>query len=275
MIRKKLFSGLCLVVTLFLLATCPARAQESSAESSNPGEDARALLNRTADFLSKAGQFSVTIRSGYDAVQASGQKIEFGEIRKVTLRRPDRFRSDIERSDGQKGLAIFDGKDIIIYNEKDKVYAKASSPGDLDGAVTYLLKDLGMRLPLAMMFVSRLPLEIENRVRSVETVEQTAIMDVPCVQLAARTDDVDFQIWVPSKGDPLPRRIVITYKHDKGQPQFRANLSDWNLSPNPSDQLFVFSPPEDARQIPFLAQIASSVPEPAKKKLQTKKGGNQ
>ena len=151
---------------------------------------------------------------------------------------------------------------------------KPPSPGDLDGAVTYLLKDLGMPLPLAMMYLSRLPLEIENRVRSVETVEQTTIMDVPCVQLAARTDDVDFQIWVPSKGDPLPRRIVITYKHEKGQPQFWANLSDWNLSPNPSDQLFTFAPPEDVRQIPFLAQIASSVPEPAKKKPQTKKGGN-
>ncbi len=274
MIEKKLFGRLCLAVSLFLIATCPARAQESSAGPPSSGEEASALLNKTADFLSKAGQFSVTIRAGYDAVQESGQKIEFGEIRKVTLRRPDRFRTDIERSDGQKGLVIFDGKDIIIFNEKDKVYAKASSPGDLDGAVTYLIKGLGIPLPLAMMYLSRLPLEIENRVRSVETVEQTTILDVPCVQLAARTDDVDFQIWVPSKGDPLPRRIVITYKNEKGQPQFWANLSDWNLSPNPSDQLFAFAPPEDVRQIPFLAQIASSLPQPAKKKLQTKKGDN-
>jgi len=273
MIRNKLFSGLCLVVSLFLFATWQARAQEKAPESSASAEDATALLNKTADFLSRAGQFSVTIRSGYDAVQKSGQKIEFGDIRKVTLLRPDRFRADIERSDGEKGLVIFDGKDIIIFNEKDKVYAKASRPGDLDGAVTYLLKDLGMRLPLAMMYLSRLPSEMENRVRSVETVEQTAIMDVPCVHLAARTDDVDFQIWVPSKGDPLPRRIVLTYKNEKGQPQFWANLSDWNLSPNPSDSLFIFAAPEDARQIPFLAQLKLSMPEPAKKKPATKKGG--
>jgi hypothetical protein len=274
MIRKKLFSGLCLAVSLLLFATCPARAQESSLESSSSGEDARALLNKTADFLSKAGEFSVNIRAGYDAVQESGQKIEFGEIRKVILRRPDRFRSDIERSDGEKGLVIFDGKDITVFNEKYNVFAKASRPGDLDGAVTFLLKDLGMRLPLAMMYLSRLPSEIQSRVRSVEIVEQNTIMDVPCVQLAARTDDVDFQIWVPSKGDPLPRRIVITYKHEKGQPQFWANLSDWNLSPNLSDQLFTFAPPENARQIPFLAQIASSMPGPAKKKPQIKKGDN-
>ncbi len=216
MTKKKLFSTLCFAVSLFLFATWQARAQEKAPESITSSQDARTLLNKTADFLSKAGQFSVTIRSGYDAIQSSGQKIEFGEIRKVTLKRPDRFRSDIERSDGEKGQVIFDGNEIIVFNEKDKVFAKASKPGDLDGAVTYLLNDLGMRLPLAMMYLSRLPLEIENRVRSVEIVEQSTIMDVPCIHLAARTDDVDFQIWVPEKGDPLPRRIVITYKNDKG-----------------------------------------------------------
>jgi hypothetical protein len=273
MIKKKLFSGLCLAVSLFFLGPWHAGAQEKAAESATPGVDARALLNKAADFLSKAEQFSVTIRAGFDVVQGSGQKIEFGEIRKVTLRRPDRFRSDIERSDGEKGLAVFDGQDITIFNEKQKVFARASKPGDLDGAMTYLLKDLGMRLPLAMMYLSRLPLEIENRVRSVETVEQNTIMDVPCVHLAARTDDVDFQIWVPSEGDPLPRRIVITYRNDILAPQFWANLSEWNLSPNPSDAFFAFSPPKDVRQIPFLAQLNLSVPELAKTKPEIKKGG--
>jgi hypothetical protein len=218
------------------------------------------MLNKTADFLAKANQFGVTIRTGYDVVQTSGEKVEFGEIRKVSLRRPNQFRSDLERSDGEKGLVVFDGKDITVFNDKQKVYAMASKPGDLDGAVTYLLKDLGMRLPLAMMYLTRLPAEIENRVRSVETVELSSVMDVPCVHLAAQTDDVDFQIWIPAQGDPLPRRIVITYKHANEAPQFWADFSEWNLSPNFPNALFTFSPPEGARQIPFLAQLALAAP---------------
>jgi hypothetical protein len=210
-------------------------------------------------------------------VQESGRKIEFGEIRKVTLRRPDRFRSDIERSDGEKARVLFDGKDIVVFNERENVYAKSSRPGDLDGAVTYLLSDLKLRLPLAMMFLSRLPVEIEKRVRSVDLVERSTIMEVPCVHLAAETQDVDFQIWVPSDGDPLPRRIVITYKHNQGEPQFWANFSDWNLSPNPSESLFGFSPAEGVREIPFLAQMELSQPEPPQKPASTgktsKKGG--
>ena len=272
MTDTKLLIGLALALSLSLSPVAPTAAQEQAAGAPGGANEAMALLNRAADFLAQSPQFSVTIRAGHDVVQGSGQKIEFGEVRKVTLKRPDRFRSDIERSDGEKGLVLFDGKDIIVFNEKDKVFAKSSRPGDLDGAVTHLLSDLKMRLPLAMMFLSRLPVEIEKRVRSVDMVERSVVMDVPCAHLAARTEDVDFQIWVPSEGEPLPRRIVITYKHDDGQPQFRANFSDWNLTPNPSESLFAFSPTEGVREIPFLARMEISKPEPVKKPAR-KKGG--
>jgi len=272
MTLMKFFVALALMWSLALLPAPSMAAQKQPAAAPGGASEAMTLLMRTADFLSQSPQFSVTIRDGYDVLQESGQKIEFGEVRNIVVRRPDRFRSDIERSDGQKGLVLFDGKDIIVFSGKDKVFAKASRPGDLDGAVTYLLSDLKMRLPLAMMFLSRLPFEIEKRVRSVEMVERSVIMDVPCFHLAARTDEVDFQIWIPAEGEPLPRRIVITYKHDDGQPQFWANFSDWNLSPNPADSLFVFAPAEGVREIPFLAQMKISKPESVEKPAK-KKGG--
>jgi len=272
MTDKKLLIGLVLLLSFSLAPIAATAAQEQTSGARAGTGDAMALLKRTADFLSQSPQFSVTIRTGYDVVQKSGRKVEFGEILKVTLRRPDGFRADIERSDGVKGLVSFDGKDIVVFDGKEKVFAKASRPGDLDGAVTYLLSDLKMRLPLAMLFLTRLPLEIEKRVRSVDLVERSVIMDVPCDHLAAETDDVDFQIWVPAEGDPMPRRIVITYKFDPGEPQFSANFSDWSLSPNPPDSLFVFSPAEGVREIPFLAQLGIPQPEPAKKAA-SKKGG--
>ncbi len=260
MIDRIFLARFCLAASLLLLRPWPTEAQAQAAASAPRPVDAKAMLITFADFLSKAGQFSVTIRIRYDVVQKSGQKIEFGEIRKVALRRPDRFRSDFERSDGEKGLALFDGKEIVVFSETQKVYAVAARPGDTDGAVTYLLKDLKMRLPLAMMYLSRLPAELAGRIRSAETVEQSIMMDVPCTHLAARGDDVDVQLWIPSQGDPLHRRIVITYKRADEQPEFRADFSDWNLSPEFPEGFFTFSPGEGTRQIPFLAQLQSVAP---------------
>ena len=52
-------------------------------------DDAKSQLMAMATKLAEAKQFSVSMRMGYDAVQKDGQKIEFGEIRKTLISRPN------------------------------------------------------------------------------------------------------------------------------------------------------------------------------------------
>jgi hypothetical protein len=208
-----------------------------------------------AEFMAKLPRFSVNVRIGYDVVQESGQKIEFGETRKITINRPDRLRIEVERSDGDQGLVVFDGKDIIVYDAAEKVFGKVVKPGSLDQAIVYFVKDLQMRLPLAQLFVTSLPAQLAKRVKTVNYVERTAIVRVVCDHLAARAETVDFQIWIAQGEQPLLQRIVITYRQAEGQPQFWAQFSDWNLTPDVSEPLFSFTPPADAEQIPFLVAV--------------------
>jgi hypothetical protein len=218
-----------------------------------------AVLKSMSQYLAQTERFSVTIRDGYDAVQQSGQKVEFGEVRKVTVSRPDRLRIEVERSDGEKGLVIFNGKDLTVYTENKNVYATVSRQGTLDQAIKYAIDDLKMRVPLAMMLLSTLPSELDKLVVSADYVETTTITDLPCDHLAVRTSrGVDFQVWVAQGNEPLPRRIVITYKEEAGQPQFWADLSNWNLAPEVPDALFSFTPPDGANRIQFLAEVGSA-----------------
>ena len=225
---------------------------------------ASAILMRMADYLGGAQGFSLSVRGGYDAVQQSGQKIEFGEIRKVTLSRPDRLRMEGERSDGAKTLTVFTGKEIVLIDHTSNVYATAPQPGGVDDTIVYFVKDLGMRLPLAVLFVSQLPVELKARVRSIDYVERTNINGSPSHHLAARTDLVDFQLWIADGERPLPQRVVITYKQAKGEPQFWAQLSDWNLAPALDDSTFVATPPDGAQKIAFAAQLPRVSPAPRK-----------
>ena len=229
-------------------APVAAAVTESQAQAS-------AILMRMADFLGRAQRFSVSVRGGYDAVQESGQKIEFGEIRKVTLSRPDRLRIEGERSDGAKTLTVFNGKEIVLIDAASNVYATAPQPGGLDDTIFHFVKDLGMRLPLAVLLVSQLPAELEDRVRLVDYVEKTNIHGSTSHHLAARTDTVDFQVWVADGDTPLPQRVVITYKKTKGEPQFWAQFSDWNLAPAIEDSTFLAKPPDGAQKVAFAAQL--------------------
>ena len=255
------------VVGLMVLLAPMLVAQEQNPTPSGSEQRAMTILKNMSQYLAKAEHFSVTFRDGYDAVQKSGQKIEYGEVRKVIVSRPDRLRIEIERSDGEKGLVIFDGKEITVYTANKNVYATLSRPGTLDEAIKYAIDDLKIRVPLALMLVSTLPSELDKLVVSADYVETTKITDVPCDHVAARTSTgVDFQVWVAQGSEPLPRRVVITYKDEAGQPQFWADLSNWNLSPELSDALFTFTPPVGADRIQFLAEVGkAAVPTAAKK----------
>jgi hypothetical protein len=67
---------------------------------------------------------------------------------------------------------------------------------------------------------------------------------------------VDFQVWVADGEQPLPQRVVITYRKSPGQPQFRAQFSDWNLAPAIGESTFAAAVPAGAQKVAFAAQLA-------------------
>ena len=245
--RRSLGAWLCAASVL------AAGVAEAQAPGSPP--DARRLLLGMAEFMGKTPRMTVTVRTAYDTVQTSGQKLEWHDVRTLALSRPDRFRLETEKSNGARSLVVFDGKEISTYDEVARAYAQASQPGSIDDTLVYFVRDLGMRLPLAVFFLSRAATELDHRVKSVQFVEKTGILGAPAYHLAGRTDSVNFQIWIADGDRPLPQRIVLTYPGTPGQPEFRADFSSWNLAPELADSLFTFTRPADATRIPFAASL--------------------
>jgi hypothetical protein len=220
--------------------------------------EAQALLKAMAEHLAGLQSFTVNFRDGYDVVQSTGQKIEFGETRRITLARPNHLRVEEIASDGRLDLVLFDGKDITVFNADTNLFARAPQPGTVDDTLVYFVRDLHMRMPLARLLSTRLPSEWPKRVTAVDYVESADIDGVLTHHIAGRTDAVDFQYWIADGPRPLPLRVVLTYVGEPGQPQFWANFSDWNTSPRLPETTFQFTPPAGARQIAFAAQVSES-----------------
>jgi hypothetical protein len=248
------FSALAVVLALGAGPTLAADKTPAVA-SAEQDPEATAIFYKMTDFIAKALVFSVTIRSGYDAIQSDGQRIEFGEQRRVLLQRPAGLRVEVERSDGDQGLVLFDGKGITAFKADDNIYARAEKPGTVDDAIVYLVGDLQLTLPLARMFLTGFPKDMKKKVTSIDYVEENFLLDVPTDHLAVRSADVDMQIWIAQGEQPLPRRIILTYKNAPGAPQFRADLFDWDLSPKVAADSFTFAPAADAEEVPFLIPV--------------------
>jgi len=233
----------------------PARAADpkpaTAASAQDP--DAKALLLTMADFMARAPGLRVTMRSSYDAIQADSQRIEFGERRQILMQRPDKLRVEVERSDGERGYVVFDGRWITAFNATENVYARVQKPGSLDQALVYMVRDLQATMPLARLFTTGFPQYLDKRAMSVTFVEECTLFDVPTNHVAAKSDEVDLQLWIAKGPEPLPRRVVITYKNAPGQPQFRADLHDWKVAANADAAAFRFVPPAGAEQVTYLA----------------------
>jgi hypothetical protein len=222
-----------------------AEQKETSGE-----RDARSLIDGMARKLADARQFSVSIHMNYDVVQASGQKIQFSEVRKVQISRPDYLRVDTQQSDGDAGGLIFDGRTLTLFNRTDNVYSQTTHPGDVDAMLRYAVGKLGIRVPLARLLTTTLPQQLQKLTTTVDYVEQDSLGAMPTDHVAAQSRDVDYQIWIG--GDMLPARMVLTYKNAPGQPQFQAVFSSWNLTSSINDSTFTFTPAKGAERIPNL-----------------------
>jgi hypothetical protein len=221
-------------------------------------EQALALLKRSADFIAGSRSISLAVEYGFDVMQTSGQKIEFGGTRKIMVRRPDRARIEFTRRDGTQGELVFDGKQVILVNKNENLYSIANRSGDVGMVMNFVADKLGVPIPLRDFLGPDPGTVLTEGLIAARYGGKTMIAGVACDHLAFRTDSVDYQIWISKGEQPLPQRLVITYRESDGQPQFWARFIKWDINPELGDSLFVYGPGEGAEEIPFIAPRAVS-----------------
>jgi hypothetical protein len=230
--------------------TVMAESDTAAAADRNPDVDEQALkiLQKATDYLTSLNQFQLKGKKVMDVVQESGQKLQFSAAMEVTLKRPDRLFASHVRNDGSARRFWYDGKTASMYDEKEKVYGKIPVPDTIDEMLDYLEDVIENPRPLADLLYNDLS-HLAKLPVSGAYVGESYLSGIACDHLAFRGKSVDWQIWVDRGEKPLIRKIVITYKELPGEPQFSAHLDQWNVTPEISDSLFQFNPPEGAQQI--------------------------
>lgn len=248
-----------------VLALGPGGAWAQSGDAPEADESAaraRAVLERATSTLESARSLRARARVSYDVVQESGQHLEFGATRYVSLRRPDRLRIDAERRDGEKTRFYFDGSRGTLQHPDHGIYSQMAMGPTVDAAFDALEREIGVPTPMADLLRSDLAAQLDAGVRDLLWVGTASLEGLRCEHIAFTIRDVDVQLWVRVGEPALIQRLVLTYVEEEGAPQFRADLLDWELGVELADALFHFEPPEGAEQVPFVA-IGGPPPAPA------------
>ena len=117
-----------------------------------------------------------------------------------------------------------------------------------------------MPLPVADL----LGLDAKGKLRNASntaTIEKNeTVGGVECNVLKFQNADVDWEVWVPVSGDPLPKKFHAKYKTAKGQPESTVEFSDWNLAPQITDATFLANIPNEYEGIPIIQRASAVVP---------------
>jgi len=233
-------------ILVFGSAACARAASEDVADG-----QAERLVREMSDYLAAAQEFRFEADVSYDSVQWSGEKIEFGVVVEVSVRRPDRLRVNIDGDESQRQI-FFDGSTLTMFDVAAGLFAVNDVPADIDAALDQVFEDFGLSVPIAD-FVYRDP--YSSLMSSVEdgSVVGTRVIDgQSCHHLSFVQETIDWQIWIADGPVPLPRKLVITYKDEPGEPHYSARLSGWDLQAVTSESYFQFRPPFGASEIEFL-----------------------
>jgi hypothetical protein len=211
-------------------------------------EDVSAVLAQMGKTL-QADAFSFQARTLRVYVEHSGQPLHIEHTVKVVVRRPDRLTISVTGDDGSSDL-FYDGKTVTLLGVEAKHYSIMPAPNTVQGMLETVMGRLGVDFPLADFLTNAPDRSFLTGVTSGREVNTVTIDGVPCRHLLfTQPPGIELELWVEKNDKALPRRLIVTYRSEPGQPSFVADLFDWDFSVHPTDAEFTFQPPAGAVQV--------------------------
>ena len=214
------------------------------------------LVRQMSDRLARVPALAVEAEEVYDEVPADAPRQQLTGVRRVAMRRPDRLAGDAS-GDALNRTFWYDGQTFSVLDKEQNVWASGAVPPTVDEALDWVLDQTGTVVPLADFLYKdsyqRLMADVQRGVYL--GIHEAA--GVPCHHLSFEQAAIDWQIWIDAGPEPLPRKLVITYKTEDEVPQYTVTMRKWNLQATLPDALFRFTPPEGARRTEVTAFAAA------------------
>jgi hypothetical protein len=213
------------------------------------------LVHRMSDRLARVSALAVEAEEVYDEVPADAPRQQLTCVRRVAMRRPNRLAGDAS-GDARNGSFWYDGQTFTAIDREQNVWASGAVPPTVEGALDWVFGQTGTAVPLGDFLYADAYDRLMGDVQRGVYLGIHEAAGVQCHHLSFEQATIDWQLWIDAGADPLPRKLVITYKTEDEVPQYSVTIRKWNLAAQLPDALFHFTPPEGATRIdvPALAR---------------------
>jgi hypothetical protein len=236
------------LAVLVLAAGC-TRTETLTPEAARAKGDE--LLKQMSHTLATTQVFAYQSEQAIERIRGGGERVTDRFSRNTTVHRPNRL-AFTEKGQDHDGLIWYDGKQLTIVSNRDKVWVRGPMPGTLDEAMDYVSAEYAVQIPTADLLYS-------NPYEALMTADTTGgwvnvekVGERSCDHLSYQQPVVDWEIWLMQDDRRLPCQLLITYKSEPGKPTARIVFHDWNPAPTVSEATFTPVVPETYRRIKIM-----------------------
>ena len=130
-------------------------------------------------------------------------------------------------------------------------------PETIDRTLDALAERYDMALPMADLFYASAEKALLSDTATGGYAGTERVGDTPCVHLAFKDVGVDWELWLPAQGEPLPKRFKVVQKRRTGQPVVDVTFTAWDLAPQITDATFVPKVPAEYEGIAVVQRAAA------------------
>ena len=183
-----------------------------------------------------------------ERIMADDLKLSALRTGSLKVQRPDNFFFESQGLMRDQAF-YFDGEQLGILANRLGLAVELPVPGDIEAALDTLTVALGAELPARDLVSADLYTPLIEPVQESAALGVVEINGIDCRQLAFRTDEVDWQIWIAEGDRPLPCRYTITSKWVYAAPQFTVSFSNWQINPSFPDADFQMAIPAGTESV--------------------------
>jgi len=217
------------------------------------------VLKKMSELLARTPRLALEAEETFDEVYEEAPRVQLTNLRRIALERPGRFAADAT-GDTLNRAAWYDGRTLSVLNKEQNLYLSVEMPDSVDAVLDKIAEDYGIVVPLSDLLYSDPYATLMEGVLYGDYLGLHQAAGVLCHHLAFSQESIDWQIWIEAGDKPLPRKLVITYLTEPGEPQYEATIRRITLDPKLPEGLFLFEAPEGAKRIELAELLGRGLP---------------
>jgi hypothetical protein len=261
--------ALLVIAAAMCLATtgCASNASPTDAERLARG---REIVERMSAKLAAAPSFSVTTEERREQVKSDGTTAQIALVRQTVMRRPDRLHFTTTGDVAYEGW--YDGVGLTLALHDQKVFGQARMPETLDRALDAIHERYDVQMPLGDFLYSSPARALIADTTTGGWVGRETLDGQPVEHLAFKDRGVEWELWIPAEGDPVPLKGAGRFPGGKRLRAIQVAFRDWNFAPAIAGDRFTPKVGTDYEGIALIqrASILRHIPDDAAAKPPTK-----